>query len=234
MRRSSQQVLPSWGKPETFFALWVLLALASLFPVVALLDSSFPVFTVLWLVLPLAAVLRSQDAGQVGVRPVPWKLLARITGINLFLTLSLMVIFEPWSHTYRMLVEKALSGARPDSTFAWLARYPGPAGWSGMLVFSGLVTLFGEELFFRGWLLRWLQRRMKPFRAIVTQATLFTLPQLIAALFLPTLQGVLYAVIYAWLGIGVINGWAACRTQSIWPGLVSATLVNFILTGLLR
>jgi membrane protease YdiL (CAAX protease family) len=71
-----------------------------------------------------------------------------------------------------------------------------------MVIFSGLVTIFAEELFFRGWLLQWLMRRMKLFQAVVVQAALFTLPQMLAALALPLLQGVLYTVVYSWLAVG--------------------------------
>jgi membrane protease YdiL (CAAX protease family) len=64
---------------------------------------------------------------------------------------------------------------------------------------------------------------------ILIQAALFTLPQLLAALLLSPLQGVVFAVVYSWLGVGVVGGWAAARTQSIWPSLASATLWNMIM-----
>jgi membrane protease YdiL (CAAX protease family) len=75
---------------------------------------------------------------------------------------------------------------------------------------------------------------MAPWAAILLQAALFMLPQAIAALLLPPLQGLLYAVFYSWLAIGVVGGWAANRTGSIWPSLISATLCNLILTWLVR
>jgi membrane protease YdiL (CAAX protease family) len=102
-----------------------------------------------------------------------------------------------------------------------------------MLVYSGLVTLFGEELFFRGWLLQLLQKRWGARWAVVIQATLFTIPNLIASFVLPPLQGNLYALVYTWLGIGIIGGWAASRTGSIWPSLFSAALFNLVLVALI-
>ncbi len=213
--------------------LWCALALAALAPVTGLLRGSFPVFTVLWLLVPLVAVLRTRDAGRVGFRRLPLRELAIVTAANLGALGLVMVLCEPWSHTYRALLAEVLAAPRPDTTFAWLVRFSMLPAWGGLALYSGLVTLFAEELFFRGWLLQALQRRMSAAWAILLQALLFTLPNLMAALFLPPLQGVLYAVAYAWLGIGVIGGWAAWRTRSIWPSLISATICNLVLTALI-
>ena len=100
-----------------------------------------------------------------------------------------------------------------------------------MLLYSGLVTIFGEELFFRGWLLQIFQQWMNNAWAILLQAILFSLPQLMAALLLSPMQGLIYASVYCWLGVGIIGGWAAARTQSIWPSLVSATIWNLIMVA---
>ena len=102
-----------------------------------------------------------------------------------------------------------------------------------MLAYSGLVTIMAEELFFRGWLLQLLLRRMDRTRAVVLQATLFALPQLLPALLMPTTQGIVYVVVYSWLIIGLVGGWAAARTSSILPSLVSATILNFVLAAIL-
>jgi membrane protease YdiL (CAAX protease family) len=102
-----------------------------------------------------------------------------------------------------------------------------------MTLYSGLVTLFAEELFFRGWLLQLFRKRFGRTWAVILQALLFVLPNLFAALALPPLQGWVYALIYTWLGIGVLGGWAAARTGSIWPSLISATLCNLILVALI-
>jgi membrane protease YdiL (CAAX protease family) len=158
--------------------------------------------------------------------------LIKYTLLTLTGSLALMAIFEPWSHTYQMLLTEAISALHPDTTFGWLVRFPGAAGWAGFIGFAGLVTLFAEELFFRGWLFQWLQKRMSSTKAVFWQATLFTLPQMLAAFLLAPLQGVLYAVVYSWLAIGLIGGWAASRTQSIWPSLLSATLYNIIMCTL--
>jgi membrane protease YdiL (CAAX protease family) len=127
------------------------------------------------------------------------------------------------------LVREAIANTRPDTTFAWLVRFDGAVAWGGLFLYSGLVTIFGEELFFRDWLLRALLRKMNKIWAIVIQAALFTLPQLLTVLLLPPLQAVAYTLLYSWLGVGMIGGWAAARTQSIWPSLASATIWNAIM-----
>ena len=223
--------MPAHAKSPTaarLFALWVFLALALLLPVTLLLQGSFPIFTVVWLVVPLVAVLRTKDASRVGFRAVPWRQLAQATALNLGGYLLLTLLLEPWSHTYEQLLTLALSGSAPDTTFAWLLRFPRPPALTGMLLYSGLITLFAEELFFRGWLLQLLQKRWGVTWAIILQALAFVIPNLLAALALPSPQGWLYAFLYTGLGIGAIGGYAAARTGSIWPSLISATLSNFI------
>jgi membrane protease YdiL (CAAX protease family) len=102
-----------------------------------------------------------------------------------------------------------------------------------MFLYSGLITLFGEELFFRGWLLQLLHKRWGTVWAIVVQALLFVIPNMLVAFVLPSLQGILYLLVYTWLAIGLIGGWAASRTGSIWPSLISATVCNLVLVALI-
>ena len=210
-----------------------MLALLLLLPVTRLLKGSFPIFTVVWILVPLAVVLITKDASRVGFRPVPWRQFAQTTAINLGVLLLIMLVFESWSHTYAKLLGFALSAETPDTTFGWLLRLPTMPAMGAMLLYSGFVTLFGEELFFRGWLLQFLQNHMRPIWAILLQALLFTIPNLLVSFALPPLQGSLYALVYTWLAIGVVGGWAASRTASIWPSLASATLCNLIFVALI-
>ena len=222
-----------WGRAERLCLVWAGLALLALVPVCILLQGALPIFTVLWLIVPLVTVFWTRDASRVGFCPVPWSEYLKVTALNLGALLLIALAVEPWSHTYQALLSQALATEPPDTTFAWLVRYDGLPAWGGLLLYSGLVTIFAEELFFRGWLLQLLQRRMPRLGAIVLQAALFTLPQGLAALVLAPLQGVLFAVVYSWLAIGLVGGWAAARTQSIWPSLTAAVLFNFILTFVL-
>ena len=214
---------------EILTTVWIMAALIILFLATIILDGSFPIFSLVWLVVPLVTLLRYRDSSKLGIQPIGWTKFVQYTCLNLAGSLTLMMFFEPWSHTYQILYTEAISGAHLDPTFGWLVRFPGLPGWVGLVFFSGLVTLFAEELFFRGWLLQWLQTRMSSGKAILLQATLFAIPQLLAAILLPPMQGILYVIFYAWLAIGLIGGWVAYRTQSIWPSLVSATICNLLM-----
>ena len=183
-----------------------------------LLNGSFPLFTVIWILAPLVAVLMTREASQVGFRKIVWREFILVSTINLCGLFLITLLIEPWSHTYQMLLEAALSSPSPDTTFAWLLRFARIPALSAMFLYSGLVTMFGEELFFRGWLLQLLKKRWGPTRAIAVQALLFTIPNLLVIIALPTLQSVFYLV-YTWLAVGVLGGWAASRTNSIWPSL---------------
>jgi membrane protease YdiL (CAAX protease family) len=220
-----------WGTAEIIGVIWIGLALIVLVPITLFLHGSIPFFTVIWLIDPLFNVIHTVDAHQVGIRGITWQKFISTTAINLLLLLLVSVFVEPWSHTYQALVNSALSNRPPDTTFAWLINFTGFRAWSGLILYSGFVTMFGEELFFRGWLLQSLQRRMNTKLAIVVQAALFTVPQVLVVLLLAPLQGAIYTVIYSWLAIGVIGGWAAARTKSIWPSLASATIWNAILVA---
>jgi membrane protease YdiL (CAAX protease family) len=218
---------------QRIFTIWALLALIILLPVTLLLHASFPIFTIAWILVPLIVVWRTRDPGRVGFRSISWRQLVQTTAINLAGLLAVMAVVEPWSHTYQELLALALSGQAPDTTFAWLLRFPRIPALGAMTLYSGLVTLFGEELFFRGWLLQLLQKRLGAAWAVILQAVLFVVPNLLAAFALPALQGFLYVLVYTWLAIGLIGGWAASRTGSIWPSLISATVCNLVLVALI-
>jgi membrane protease YdiL (CAAX protease family) len=216
-------------RAEWVFFAWVLAGLASLWPVSQLVDGAFPVFTVLWLAVPLIAVARGHDAARVGFRAVPPGELAEVTGIAMAGLALVTLAVEPWTGAYTALVDMALGGR--DTTFRWLVQFEGAPAWAGYVLFTLLVTIFAEELFFRGWLLNWLRERMPVAWAVVLQAVLFAVPQSLAALAMPAPQGFFFAGAYAFAGIGLIGGWAAARTRSIWPSLIAAVALNAVLTA---
>ena len=94
--------------------------LVSLYPVATHLETGFPFFTVIWLVVPLIAVLRWRNAALVGFRTVPRRLFWVTTAINLGLLLLVIALFEPWSHAYGTLVREATKG---DTTLESLVRH---------------------------------------------------------------------------------------------------------------
>lgn len=210
--------------------LWTGLALVALVVTPLVLRTTTPIFQLFWLVVPLVSLVRHRDADRVGFH-VPGRgrtfRAAVAAGIAYAI---LLVLVEPWSGVYDRLLVLAVEG--PDPTFAWLVRIDGFGGWAGLALFSGFVTLYSEELFFRGWLLQSLNRRMQPGIAVVGQALVFTLFQSIPVFFFEPLQAALYLLVYAF-GLGVIVGVAAQRTRSIWPGLAVVTVANLVLTAIL-
>ncbi len=219
-------------KTEVIFIVWCILALASLFPIASLLNGSFPLFTLIWILVPLLAVARTKDASRVGVRQIAGGVFVQAAAINLLGLFVVTLLIEPWSHAYQMLVKAALASQPPDTTFAWLLRFERLPALSAMFLYSGFVSMFGEELFFRGWLLQLLQKRLNAPWAILIQALLFTILNLFVIVALPPLQSILY-LIYTWLGVGIIGGWVAARTKSIWPSLFSVTVANLVFVALL-
>lgn len=217
-----------WRTAETIALVWLVLALASIIPLVNMLGSGLPIFTFVWLIVPLGVLLRTRDASRIGMGYAPPGDVLKTAGLMLAALMVIWLAFEPWTHAYRSLVRLALE--EPDMTFAWLVRLDGPAGWLGMVLTSGLVTIFGEELFFRGWLLNLFRERMGVWAANALQAALFSIPQAIVALFFPPLNAVLFIAVYSWLAIGMVGGWAAARTRTIWPSLIAATISNLVLT----
>lgn len=209
---------------------WTTLALLAAIAVPFALQTTTPVFQVLWLVVPLAYLLRYRDAAGVGIRAIGRRAFLRTTVAAGVAYAAVLLVAEPLTGTYGRLLELAVDG--PDPTFAWLVRFDGPEAWIGLLLFSGLVTLYAEELFFRGWLLNALKRRTSARVAVVGQALVFTLFQSIPVLYFGPVQAVAYLVGYAF-GLGVIVGVAADRTGSIWPGLVVVIVGNLALSLLL-
>lgn len=79
-----------------FFALgWILFDLLALLPVQQWLNGSFPLFTLIWLLLPLIILLISKDPEQIGIRRVAWKALLPVLGFNLLGVFLVMALCEP-------------------------------------------------------------------------------------------------------------------------------------------
>ena len=225
--RSHERVFAS---ATTVAWIWILGALVASVVAAWKLDAAPPLFTVVWLVVPLIALVRHGDPGRIGIRAVALAQVARASAVAGLAVACLTLAVEPWSRAYSALVAEALAADPADITFGWLAHFDGIGAWAGFIVFSGLVTIFAEELFFRGWLLQLLCRHMNSALAIVVQAALFTLPQALVALFLAPTQAAVYITVYSFAAIGLAGGYAAWRTASIWPSLVLATAFNAILT----
>ena len=223
-----------WQKQEILAVVWLVGGLALAVAFSLWLKVSIPLFTLIFLLYPLIILVRRKDAAHIGMGQIPWRDFLKWTGINLAALMVVYAIFEPWSGAYAYLLEEATAPGATDPTFAWLTHFDGLAGWTGMFLFSGLISIFAEELFFRGWLQNALRPKAGAVWANVIQAALFTLPQLIVAFLMPTpIMGLVYGLVYAFGAIGMINGWVAAKAGAIWPNLVAAALMNLILSVLI-
>lgn len=216
------------GKRERLFIFWAVSSLILVILVSIYFKTTFPLLTIIWICVPLGVVIYKKDAGVVGFRAIPINEFIKYTLINLGLTLLIFGLFEPWSHTYQKLLRIIIDSETSDVTFVWLTKYSGIKSWLSMLLFSGFVTLFAEELFFRGWLLQYFKKRTTYYWAIIIQAVIFIIPNTFVAFFMLPAQGIIYTIIYAGVSIGIVGGWTTKCTNSIWPSLVSASILNLI------
>lgn len=216
------------GKREWIFIVWAISSLLLVILVSIYFKTSFPLFTIIWISIPLGVVIRKKDAGAIGFRAIPINEFIKYTLINLGLTLLIFGLFEPWSHTYQKLLRIIIDSETSDVTFVWLTKYSGIKSWLSMLLFSGFVTLFAEEIFFRGWLLQHFKKRTNYYWAIIIQAVIFIIPNTFVAFFMLPSQGIIYTVIYAGVSIGIVGGWTTKCTNNIWPSLVSASIFNLV------
>ncbi|MGM0446360.1 MAG: CPBP family intramembrane glutamic endopeptidase [Bacillota bacterium] len=208
--------------------IWLSFALIVLTTIVFIYSTSIPIFTYVWLIVPLI-VLFKDGIKILGTIKVPKKILLKYTLVHFVLLSIMYLVFEPWSNAYRLLIELAVNASPPDPTFIWLSNGSEISSLIMMFLITLFITIFGEELFFRGYLYQRLKDKLSPLKAIIFQAVLFALPNLIVTFMMPLVSGIVYVFVYAFLGVGCIGGYTAYKTDSIWPSLISASLMNLIL-----
>ncbi|MFW5713159.1 MAG: type II CAAX prenyl endopeptidase Rce1 family protein [Brevefilum sp.] len=224
----------SWTSQETFALIWLLAAIsiAIIYPIAK--DLNIPIFTLFFLILTLVNLIINKSAARIGMGKIKISSLLKWTGINLGALILVYTIFEPWSGAYAFLLEEATGPESSDPTFALLNLIDGAGGWTAMFLFSALISIFAEELFFRGWLQNLLRPKVGPLWANIIQSAAFTLPQLILAFLMPSpIMGLVLILVYAFGAIGMINGWVATRAGAIWPNLFAASIMNLILSILI-
>jgi len=209
------------------FLIYLTIALIVLTGVVILFDTSLPLFTYIWLVVPLILLIKNKP--KLGIDKIAFDKLIKYSIIHFVLIGLIYLSLEPWSQTYKLLLDLAVQSQPPDPTFIWLESFSGLISYLLIFLVSLFITIFGEELFFRGLLLQIFKKKLNSSWAIVIQAALFTVPNLIAAFFMPLTQAVIYIFGYAFLAVGCVGGYTAAKTNSIWPSLISASTMNLIM-----
>jgi membrane protease YdiL (CAAX protease family) len=208
--------------------LWILAALIVLASIVLLMETSLPIFTIIWLVVPLIIIIRNKKT-VIGIGKISKNELIKYTLLHFILLTIIYLIFEPWSGSYKLLIEIAVNTSKPDPTFVWLTRYNSLQSYSIMFLVTIFVTIFGEELFFRGYLYHYFKDKLSPLWGVIIQAGLFAVPNLVVGFMMPALQSIIFIFMYAFLAIGCVGGYTAYKSETIWPGLISASIMNLIL-----
>ncbi len=214
---------------EKLLLIWLGLAIIIAMTVMIVFKTQFSIFTFIWIIGTFISVLKRKNAESIGFNRVKINLLVKMTLINLVVSLGLISLFEIISRTYETLIEIACSSEMPDPTFVWLNEFPGITGYLSMFLFSSFVTIFAEEIFFRGVLLNYFSKKLGIWQGNIIQSVLFSLIHIIIALLMTPLQGIILVLGYGFLIYGLLNGWTAYKTKSIWPGLITANINNLIL-----
>jgi membrane protease YdiL (CAAX protease family) len=216
-------------KKNFYEILWMTSAFITLVLVFILKEVDFPLFSMIWLIV---SILISINQGIKILTFEKNKTFNTVKATVVFLVLSwlLIAIIELLTSSYGMLFELIESTGSKDISFSWLSTRSEGRDYLYFFLFTFFVTIFAEEAFFRGYLLKTLEEKYNKNLANILQAILFSLPQIIVAFMMPTLEGVTFVVMYSFIIYGLMSGYFAQKTGNIWPGLIVATVNNFILT----
>ena len=211
--------------PGLLATAWLAAASVAALVVPLVIGATLPVLTIVWLFIGAVVLRRTRSTAALGLVRVPGRELARVTVVATVAMTLLFGVAEAVTHPYRELLELIRTESMPDSTFAWVIDDGRGWGLVGFVVYGGLVTMFAEEIVFRGALMAWLRRR-GVWVAVGGTTFAFAAVQALPAALLPVDAGVGFLVVDAVLAVGIVGGLAAYRTCSIWPGLIAITVAN--------
>lgn len=206
---------------------WLSAAAVAAFVVPLVIGATLPVLTFVWLVIAVIVLRRAGTPSALGLVRVPG---GELLWVTVAATVAMTLLFgaaEVVTHPYRELLDLIREESTPDSTFAWVIEHGLGWGLVGFAVYGGLVTIFAEEIVFRGALMTRLRPR-GPWVAVGGTTVAFAAGQALPAALLSAGAGVGFLVIDAVLAVGVIGGFAAYRTGSIYPALVAITVANVV------
>jgi membrane protease YdiL (CAAX protease family) len=206
---------------------WLLAATVAAGVVPVVIGASLPLLTFVWLAIAAVVLRRRRSAAALGLARPPRHELAQVTAVATVAMTLLFGIAEIVTHPYRDLLELVREESTPDSTFAWVVEYGRGWGLVGFAVYGGLVTIFAEEIVFRGALMTRLRQRGRTV-AVGGTTVAFAAVQALPAALLSARAAVGFLVIDAVLAVGVVGGLAAYRTRSILPALVAITVANVV------
>ncbi len=208
------------------FFIWIILSLGSLFYLSNLYGTVVPVFTLVWLSLAFLAVLLARDAKYVGFSGVKFSEFLLALFLNLLLLSLVYIVLEPLSGTFREVINNIKRETILYPSYYLLNQFNGLKGLLAYFLCNFFIIIFAEEIFFRGFLIQYAELKLNKFWGVLIQAFLFLLFILILDINLPPVQNYIFLVGYTFLGRGIIGGWAAARNDSIWPSLITVSVVH--------
>jgi len=207
------------------FFIWIIFALAALFYLSNLYGTEIPTFTLIWLVLPFLAVLISAEIKYVGFCKVEWGEFFLVLLLNIIFMGVVFLVLEPLSGTYKIIIDASLRNRPLGPAYYWITQFNNWRGLLGFSLINLLIIIFAEELFFRGLLIQYIGLKLSEFWGVLISAFLFLLFIVILNYNLPPVENYIMLVGYTFFARGIIGGWAAARTGTIWPSLITSTLV---------
>lgn len=154
-------------------------------------------------VLIIAVLVNKFSLNAIGFRKTEWLWIRR----SIFWGLGLMVI--------RALLAQGLLGLFPFLNFGTemlqqtlVTNNATLSSQIVIVVLGALVIPVGEELFFRGFLFRWMRNRLSFRMAVLMSALVF------GAFHLIPIQAIMA------FPLGVLNAWMYERSRSLWPPIV--------------
>lgn len=214
--------------PSTAFAAgWLAAAAVAAVVVPIAIGAALPVLTFVWLAVAAVALRRRGTPSVLGLVRPPRGELVRVTAIASLAMTVLFGVAELLAHPYRELLDLVREESSPDSTFAWVVEYGRGWGLVGFAVYGVFVTIFAEEIVFRGVLMTRLRQRGTVV-AVGGTTVAFAAVQALPAALVPPAAALAFLLVDAVLAVGVVGGLAAYRTRSIHPALVAITVANVV------
>lgn len=216
-------------KKNLYDLVWLTIAFVLTLLVFIYKNVDFPLFSMLWLVVSILMGL-NQKVHVLGFEKETLKGSLKLSGIFLGISWILIGLIEYLTGSYGALIDLIQETGARDMSFSWLRGSREMVNYLYFFLFTFFVSIFAEEVFFRGYLLKMLEDKYNKTIANVLQAVLFSLPQIIVAFMLSPLEGISFVVLYSFMIYGVLSGYFAQKAGNIWPGLIVASLNNFLLT----
>lgn len=213
-------------RQNLLFYSYCLSALLVLIILSVLEETQFPLFTFILVSSSLAIAIVKKDLGNLGLTMTSFRSSFSPATICFLLIIIPIVIIEPYTHTFEHIIHLSMNQTPPDIAFVWFRNATKISQRIGTFAYLGLIGVFAEELLFRGFLIQYFKIKVG-FLAILIQALPFMLLNAIVVFVIAPIDSAIYLFCYT-LPLCSGLGWCSYKTNSIWPGVISLNLANFL------